>query len=222
MSALPIQNPIDKREEGEQIVPIEAEAEAAVVDPNDEVPDGGYGWACVAALSVLNAFVWGVAASYGVYLAYYLASDTFHNATPLDYAMIGGLNFAIAVGLAPLITVICRRLGTRLTMIVGVTVHAAGFVSASFAESVLALYLTQGVLIGIGIAFIFIPSVAVLPQWFQKRRTLAQGLSSAGSGVGGIAVSLGTNAMIKQYVQNQFGAQNGAGHALLTVSAVST
>lgn len=39
--------------------------------------------------------------------------------------------------------------------------------------------------------------MAVLPQWFWKKRTLAQGMSSAGSGVGGIIFSIGTDAMIR-------------------------
>ena len=49
-----------------------------------------------------------------------------------------------------------------------------------------------------GIGAIFIPGIAVLPQWFLKRRSLAQGIASAGSGFGGLAFSLGTNAMIQQ------------------------
>lgn len=188
---------VDEQKHETQVVPIEAEAVA--VNPDDEVPEGGYGWVNVAAVSTINCFVWGVAASFGVYLAYYLANDHFPGATPLDYALIGGLNFAIGMALAPLVTIVVRRLGTRPTMMIGVTVHALGFVSASFVSSIGGLYATQGVLIGIGISFMFIPSVAVLPQWFKKRRTLAQGISSGGSGIGGLAFSLGTNAMIRKY-----------------------
>lgn len=138
----------------------------------------------------------GVAASYGVYLAFYLANDTFHDGTPFDYAMIGGLQFAVAMLLAPLVTIVSRRLGTKPTMMIGVTIHAFGFITASFASKIVDLYFTQGVMIGVGISFMFIPSVAILPQWFNKRRTLAQGISSAGSGIGGIIFSLGTHGMI--------------------------
>lgn len=37
-----------------------------------------------------------------------------------------------------------------------------------------------------------------MPQWFLKKRSLATGLTSCGSGFGGLAVSLGTTAMIEQ------------------------
>lgn len=110
--------------------------------------------------------------------------------------MIGGLEFAVALLIAPLVTIVTRMLGTQLTMLIGVTIHACGFIAASFATTILDLYWTQGVMIGVGIGFLFIPSAAVLPQWFKKKRTLAQGFSSAGSGVGGIAFSLGTHSMI--------------------------
>ena len=96
------------------------------------------------------------AASYGVYLAYYLANDYFPDGDAFDYAMIGGLEFAVALLLAPLVTIIARRLGTRWTMMIGAVVHACGFIAASFASTILHLYWTQGVMIGIGISFLFV------------------------------------------------------------------
>jgi len=39
--------------------------------------------------------------------------------------------------------------------------------------------------------------MAILSQWFEKRRSVANGLSSAGSGVGGVIFTWGTAAMIR-------------------------
>jgi hypothetical protein len=94
------------------------------------------------------------AASYAVYLAYYLANDTFPDGDAFDYAMIGGLEFAIALLLAPLVTIVARTLGTRWTMAIGAVVHACGFVAASFASNIVGLYWTQGVMVGVGISFL--------------------------------------------------------------------
>ena len=77
------------------------------------------------------------------------------------------------------------------------TTRATSFIAASFAGSIWQLYLSQGVLTGLGLGAIFIPSVQVVPQWFLKRRSLAGGIASAGSGFGGLAFSLGTAAMIQ-------------------------
>lgn len=166
---------------------------------NDDItpPDGGYGWVVVFAIANLNGFTWGIAASYGVYLSHYLDSNYFPGATPLDYAFIGGIEFGAALLIAPACTVLVREVGRSIVMTAGVLMFAGGFIAASFAKEIWQLYLSQGVLIGLGIGSLFIPAVAVLPQWFLKRRSLAQGLSSCGSGFGGLAFSLGTNAMIQ-------------------------
>lgn len=46
--------------------------------------------------------------------------------------------------------------------------------------------------------FLFTGSVGLLPQWFTKRRSLANSIGTAGSGFGGLTYSLATNAMISQ------------------------
>lgn len=100
--------------------------------------------------------------------------------------------------IAPLCTVATRELGRNAVMLTGVFLMAGGFIAASFAQEIWQLYLTQGLMCGLGIGSMFIPATAVLPQWFLKRRSLAQGLSSSGSGFVGLAFSLGTDAMIRQ------------------------
>lgn len=57
-------------------------------------------------------------------------------------------------------------------------------------------YITQGAMAGFGIGFTYIPSVAVLPQWFHKRRAVASAIASGGSGIGGIIYSFATQALI--------------------------
>ena len=82
-------------------------------------------------------------------------------------------------------------------MSAGVIMISGGYIAASFAKQIWQLYLTQGLLVGLGIGSIFIPSIAVLPQWFLKKQSLAQGLASSGSGYGGLIVCLATSAMIQ-------------------------
>ena len=98
--------------------------------------------------------------------------------------------------LAPIITIFARQYNTRATMILGSLLLTSGFISASFATKIWHLYLSQGVLVGAGVGFVSIPCIAILPQWFDKRRSLAGGISSAGSGIGGLIFSFATQAMI--------------------------
>jgi MFS family permease len=44
--------------------------------------------------------------------------------------------------------------------------------------------------------FLFVGSVGIVPQWFVKKRSLANGISAAGSGAGGLIYSLATQSMI--------------------------
>ncbi|KAI4100635.1 MAG: hypothetical protein L6R37_005347 [Teloschistes peruensis] len=164
----------------------------------DTPPDGGYGWICVAACFTINCFTWGTVAAYGIYLSHYLAEDIFPEASTWDYAFIGGFNFSIAMLIAPIVTVLTRRFGIHTTMVAGLVFQCSGFTAASFATRIWQLHLAQGVLIGCGIGFLYIPSLPVLSQWFVRRRSLANGISAAGSGVGGAAFAWGTEAIIQR------------------------
>ncbi|KAI8622850.1 MFS transporter, MCP family, solute carrier family 16, member 6 [Xylariaceae sp. FL1651] len=159
-------------------------------------PDGGYGWVCVLAQFLINGFTWGVAASYSVYLAYYLSHDLFTEARPLDYAFIGGFNFAFALLVAPLATLLVRRHGVRTPMLIGVALLPTGFITASFAKHVWHLYLSQGLFVGLGIGLIYIPATAIIPQWFRAKRSLANGICTAGSGIGGLIVCFSTQGLL--------------------------
>ena len=131
-----------------------------------------------------------------MYLSYYLSGNLFPGATPLDYAFIGGLTFGAAMIVAPLVTVFTRRTGLRIPMASGAIMLGGAFIAASYASEIWHLYLTQGVLVGMGIGFLYVPSLPVLSQWFSTRRSLANGISSAGSGIGGLIFSFAIGAMI--------------------------
>ncbi|OAA32474.1 Major facilitator superfamily domain, general substrate transporter [Moelleriella libera RCEF 2490] len=160
-------------------------------------PNGGYGWVCTACVSVINGHTWGLNSSYGVFLAHYLEEQTFPGATPLEYAFVGSLSISGALLVSPIATTCVRRFGTKPTMLAGVVVEAASLICASFASRIWHLFLTQGVMFGIGMGFLFIPSVAVVPQWFTTKRSLANGLAACGSGLGGLLYSLAAGAMIR-------------------------
>ncbi|KAF2665263.1 MFS transporter, MCP family, solute carrier family 16, member 6 [Microthyrium microscopicum] len=170
--------------------------EVAISEP-PQPPDGGFGWVMVAACSTINCFTWGVTSSYGIYLSEYLLSNTFDRASPMDYGFVGGFNFAFAMVIAPLTTYLVPRLGKHAVMLAGSVLQCVGYIGASFAGKIVHLYITQGALVGCGIGLMIVPSMAILSQWFSRKRSVANGLSSAGSGIGGIVFSWGTRSMIK-------------------------
>ncbi|KAJ2981480.1 hypothetical protein NQ176_g1995 [Zarea fungicola] len=160
-------------------------------------PDGGYGWVCAAAAATINMHSWGFNSAYAVFLAHYLSTNAFPGSTPLEYAFVGGLSLTCLFLISPVATYLLRRIGVRSTMMLGVVLEAASFVGASFATRISHLFVTQGLIFGMGLGLLFIPTAAVVPQWFATKRSLASGVSLAGAGLGGGVYSLSAAAMIR-------------------------
>lgn len=122
--------------------------------------------------------------AYGVYLAHYLEDNVYPGATPLQYAFIGGLSIAVSMLLGPLATILLRRSSTRKVMSLGIVLEVGSLVAASFSTKIWHLFLTQGVLFGLGMGALFVGSSGVVSQWFDKKRSVAMGIAAAGSGIG--------------------------------------
>ncbi|GME52123.1 Major facilitator superfamily [Neofusicoccum parvum] len=194
--------------------------EMVIEEPSDDeimqdasvAPDGGYGWVCVFCVFLVNACTWGVVSAYGVFLSYYLSTSAFPSGTSLDYAFIGGLQFGCALSISTPVTILTRCFGIHIPILFGIVAQTAGFILASFASRIWQLYLTQGALVGVGIGFTYLPSAVVVSQWFDKKRSLANGIVSAGAGIGGIVFTFAEQAVIDQ---------EGLGWALRMVGIVS-
>jgi MFS family permease len=59
-----------------------------------------------------------------------------------------------------------------------------GYMMLSFCTQYWQVMLAQGLAVGFGTACLFIPSVAILPQYFLKKRALANGIAASGSSMG--------------------------------------
>lgn len=121
--------------------------------------------------------------AYGVYLSPYLSENLFPDATAIDFALISGFNYSMAMLVAPFATILALRYGIKAPMIIGVALLFAAHLSSSFSTCIWQLYLSQGILLGFGVGFTYIPSIAILSQWFQQRRSLANGISGQDQGL---------------------------------------
>ncbi|KAL2261281.1 hypothetical protein VTK26DRAFT_4485 [Humicola hyalothermophila] len=156
----------------------------------DVPPDGGYGWVCTACVFVMNVCTWGVNSSWGVFLDRYVVMNTFPEATKFEYAIIGGLSISQALIISPVSAACQKRIGTRFTMLLGSALVFASIFAASSATRIWHLFLSFGFCFGWGMGMVYIPSMALLPPWFSSHRSLAVGLATSGSGIGGLAYSL--------------------------------
>ena len=105
--------------------------------------------------------------------------------------------------LGPLATTLCQKLGCRATTMIGCTIAASGCLLGSISTSIYLMDLTYGFLFGVGASMCYFPSVVILGQYFSKRLSLANGITSSGSGVGTLCMG-----PIMQKLIQHFGMRN--------------
>ncbi|KAJ5725708.1 uncharacterized protein N7483_007065 [Penicillium malachiteum] len=169
-----------------------------VESASEEFHEGGYGWVCVACTFLINAHTWGINAAYGVFLFYYLSSDVFPGTSSLGYAFVTGLSVGCAMLIVPLGTIISQRVSNRLVLNLGAIIEAMALITTSFVKTNWQLFLSQGAAFGFGMGFCFVASVSIPSYWFAQKRSLANGIASGGSGLGGLIYSLATEKMLQE------------------------
>ncbi|KAG1146190.1 hypothetical protein G6F38_005101 [Rhizopus arrhizus] len=144
----------------------------------EEGCDGGYGWFVVLGSFMVQITSFGVISS---------CSDP---KSLVNLSFVGTLALIFSYGLSPIVQVCTSIYGVRAIMMVGTLLIVISLEMAGFATQVWHLYLTQGVLFGIGASCMYVTVMAVTPQWFTRNRGIALGIVAGGSGMGGLVIPL--------------------------------
>jgi predicted MFS family arabinose efflux permease len=81
------------------------------------------------------------------------------------------------------------RVGTRLVLLLGAVAMGSGLLVTATAQSVVALYLGHGVLVGVAMSTSFIPLTAVVSALFERHRSMAVGVAVSGIGLGTLVMA---------------------------------
>jgi oxalate/formate antiporter len=100
--------------------------------------------------------------------------------------------------LSPVQGYLVDRFGARILIGAGCLLSGLGWVTAAYATSLTGLYLTYGLLCGIGTGIVYVGIVGLMVRWFPDRRGLATGLVAAGYGFGAILTTFPIDTMMKQ------------------------
>jgi MFS family permease len=107
--------------------------------------------------------------------------------------------FVVSAAIGPLIGRMMDRFGPRIVMELGVALMAGGLLLAPLTTQPWHLYVTIGVMVGIGsICLGYSGQSLFLPNWFNRRRGLAIGFAFAGVGIGSITLLPWVQHMIEQ------------------------
>jgi predicted MFS family arabinose efflux permease len=90
-------------------------------------------------------------------------------------------------------------LGYYQTMIfVGSFLGVFGMMMLSLADQYYAIFLSQGVCMGLGFGLLYVPSIALVSRTFTSRRAVALGVSTSGAPAGGIIYTVMFNQLISK------------------------
>lgn len=154
--------------------------------PQVIAPDGGWGWVVVGALFVASALVFGLIRSLGIFFVEFVQ---YFGESAQAVSWITSIGVAAQQLFSPIGTAACNVYGARPVVMIGGFFSGLGFILASQATTLSHLYLTMGLISGIGWALVFTPIIASVMQYFTTQRSLAMGLGFTGIGLASFAFS---------------------------------
>ncbi|XP_055389272.1 uncharacterized protein LOC129618500 [Condylostylus longicornis] len=161
-----------------------------------EIPDGGYGWIVVFASFCISLVADGVSFSFGLLYTELLA---YFKESKAKTAWVGSLFLSVPLLLGPVMSNLVDKYGCRKMTIIGGLLSSVGFALGSICSSIEMLYITFGVISGIGLGIGYVTAVVSITFWFDKKRTFATGIGASGTGIGTFIYAPFTAWLIEYY-----------------------
>src|SRR6266404_4779957 len=155
-----------------------------------------YGWTVVAAGALMTCVGMGAVFSLPVFLQPITEQTGWtragvSSAMTLDFLAMGVAGFGWGA--------LTDRFGPRIVVLAGGLLLGLGLTLASRATSLLEFQLIYGIVVGGAAGAVFAPTMATVTGWFEKNRSLAVSLVSAGMGVAPMTVSPFASWLITSY-----------------------
>ena len=155
-----------------------------------------YGWVVVGACAALLAITYGLMYSYGVFFKPLEAYFKWNRET---LSAVYSISFLVRGAVAIFVGWLADKYGPTKIMVACGLFLGAGLVLSGRVTDLKQFWLTYGVLEAIGLSGTFGVGTAIVSRWFAKRRGLALGIVSTGSGIGTLFVVPGVQALIDAY-----------------------
>ncbi|XP_029914416.1 solute carrier family 16 member 6b [Myripristis murdjan] len=144
------------------------------------VPEGGWGWAVAVAFFLVEVYTYGTIKSLGVFLKDLM--EEFGESTSRVSWVISICVFVLTFT-APLSTLLSNRFGYRPVVMMGGFLISLGTTASAFTNSINEMYITIGIVSGLGYCLTFLPTITILAQYFSRRRALVISLASTGESI---------------------------------------
>ncbi|XP_061647111.1 monocarboxylate transporter 12-B-like [Phyllopteryx taeniolatus] len=158
--------------------------------------EGGWGWIIVAACFLATVCTRAVTRCVSMFFVeFQLHFERDYSTT----AWIHSLVDCTTMLCAPLGGFLGNRLSCRATVTLGGLLSSVGLVLGCFASSLEHLYVSLGILTGMGFALCYTPSIAMVGRYFSKKKALAYGIAQSGSGIGTFILAPVVQLLIDHY-----------------------
>ncbi len=145
-----------------------------------------YGWVIVATFFAIGTIIFGARFSFGIFFKSIESEFTLTRAATsaiFSVLMVLGSIFALLGGWA------LDRYGPRIVILLMGIFTGLSLLLTSQTNSLWQLFLTYSVLLSIGTGAIFVVQMSTISRWFDKKRGLAMGIVSSGSGLGTFVIA---------------------------------
>ncbi|EHB02955.1 Monocarboxylate transporter 12 [Heterocephalus glaber] len=159
-------------------------------------PDGGWGWMIVAGCFLVTICTRAVTRCISVF---FVEFQTYFGQDYAQTAWIHSIVDCVTMLCAPLGSVVSNHLSCQVGIMLGGLLASTGFILGSFATSLKHLYLTLGVLTGLGFALCYSPAIAMVGKYFSRRKALAYGIAMSGSGIGTFVLAPVVQLLIEEF-----------------------
>ncbi|KAJ6477277.1 major facilitator superfamily domain-containing protein [Mycena vulgaris] len=175
------------------------ELDSIASSPPPPVPEGGVqAWATVAGAFLVQFCGFGYSTSFGVYQDFY-TRDYLTQSSSSAISWIGSINTSI-IFFGGLIAGRLHDRGYFYYLLYGGSIllcFSLFMLSLCQPEMFYQILLAQGIGAGLGTGTIYIPSLAIVSQYFQRRRALAMSIVASGSALGAVVHPIMLNNTIR-------------------------
>ncbi|UJR13807.1 hypothetical protein I4U23_000818 [Adineta vaga] len=176
---------------------------ASQVDNDEEYdyitvpPDGGFGWIVLIACFMINLIVDGFLYSFGA-----ISADLgkFYHCEEWAVTLILSLACGFYLLSAPVAAALCNKWSCRTTGAIGSILAGLAVGISVCSPNIYVMCLLFGLIGGIGMGLLYLPSIIMVGYYFEGKRAIATGIVTAGTGIGSIIIP-----PISRYLFNAFG-----------------
>ena len=164
----------------------------------DTAPDGGWGWVVTFSCFVVHVLVMGSQYAFSVFFNA-LVADSELGGDSATISLVGSISAAMMLAGSYPAGALVNKFGVRVVMQAGSLLLGGGLVLSSFVPQMWMLYVTNGLVVGIGYALTWAPAMIGISRYFSSNRAFATGLAVSGSGIGMMMMGLLSNFLIQSH-----------------------